>query len=162
MCRPLYYLLLQPCASDAQTAAAKWVIQPWGSPALPLSLYPPLPQSPLVPLSLLPSSIQSLPLHPSSPLPTAPPDISSHMLFFIYWPNPTVWVSLHLSICLPQNVTTFPLFSSSVLFSRFIILSVSMIFYHLLFHFYQINKNWCFIWKSPDGSKNVTNMKTRR
>lgn len=81
MCRPLHYLLLQPCASDAQAAAEKWVIQPWGSPALPLSLYPPLPQSPLLPLSLLPSSIHSLPLHPSPPFTHFPPDISSHMVF---------------------------------------------------------------------------------
>lgn len=157
MCRPLHYLLLQPCASDAQTAAAKWVIQPWGSPALPLSLYPPLPQSPLVPLSLLPSSIQSLPLHPSSPFPTVPLDFSSHMLFFTYWPNPPVWVSLHLSFCL--SPTKFYYFFTILIFRPFQSLYHSRSLYYILpsfFNLYQINKNGCFRWKNPDGSKNVT------
>ncbi len=151
MCRPLHYLLLQPCASDAQTAAAKWVIQPWGSPALPLSLYPPLPQSPLVPLSLLPSSIQSLPLHPSSPFPTVPLDFSSHMLFFTYWPNPPVWVSAFVFLSLSHKILLLFHYSHLPSFSVALSFSQSLLYLPSFFNFYQINKNGCFRWKNPDA-----------
>lgn len=132
MCRPLYYLLLQPCASDAQTAAAKWVIQPWGSPALPLSLYPLFPSPPLYLFLSYPppfSPCHSIPrlLSPLSPL------IFLVTCCFSLIDRIPQYESLCicLFVSLPQNFTTFSLFSSSVLFSHFIILAVSIIFCHL-------------------------------
>lgn len=140
MCRPLHYLLLQPCASDAQAAAEKWVIQPWGSPALPLSLYPPLPQSPLLPLSLLPSSIHSLPLHPSPPFTHFPPDISSHMVFQYNPCRTFVFLS---------PIYIFFRFSSSVFLSHSTIPAVPITFFHRSSFSYL----WCISRSQTDDKK---------
>lgn len=103
-----------------------------------LYLYIPLLPKTLVPLSLLPSSIQSLPLHPSSPFTTVPPDFSSHMFFHLLTAPPSPLresLCICLSVSLPLNFTTFSQFSSSVLFSHFIILAVSIVFCQGFFPF---------------------------
>lgn len=127
MCRPLHYLLLQPCASDAQAAAEKWVIQPWGSPALPLSLYPPLPQSPLYLCLSYPPPFTPCHSIPLLLLPTSP------LTFLVTWfslldqYNPRrTWVFLHLSFS-----PVFFIFSSSASLSHSITPAVLITFCHL-------------------------------
>lgn len=116
-----------------------------------LYLYIPLFPSPPLYLFLLPSSIQSLPLHPSSPFPTVPPDFCSHV-FFTYWPIPPLWESL--CICLSVFLAKFfYYFFTILLFRPFQSLYHSRSLYYILppfFRSHQIDKklNGCFRWKS--------------
>lgn len=101
MCRPLHYLLLQPCASDAQAAAEKWVIQPWGSPALPLSLYPPSsPVPPFTSVSL--TLLHSLPATPFlfSFYPLPPWHFESRGVHFLTNSTPAIREFLCICLCL--------------------------------------------------------------
>lgn len=104
-----------------------------------LYLYIPLFPSPPLYLFLLPSSIQSLPLHPSSPFHNVPPIFAffCHVFSLIdrFLPYASLSAFVFLSL-FHKILLLFPLFSSSILFSHFIILAFSIIFF---FHSHQID-----------------------
>lgn len=81
------------------------------------------------------------------------PDFSSHV-FSLIDRFPQVFESLCISlfVSLPQNCISFSLFSSSVLFSHFIILAVSIIFCHVFSIRIKSIKIDALDEKNPDGS----------